>query len=741
MTSLLINNDNFDTSNKNHIKLKKKLLYKQIKKLKKQNQILNNEINQKNQINDFNSLDDFIQKDNFFNNNKDNKDNINNLDNLFQISNLTGDFKHNNMIHSFGSNVTQNTKTSQNNKLNIFTGNNNLKKNKKEILNENPKNKENIFGGQNQTEFYKTRYNESRYISNELPFEQIDIGPGLNTNKISSGNFHPDIRKYELPKTVDQLRSKSNPKITFKGKIIHGKKEILRDAEYNFTKFKQNNMFINRDLIKNKSYIPSDITRGSKPLLLSSNNRKHSKNIIGPANKNVKNTPNNISIQDPKKQLLQTDIIRNVNTNINNFDYDKNDYNCSSTKREEQSIMQFKNENYVRNFLEALIPTQHFLDKSKTTIKQTTENNIKDGLNFTGNNKNQIYNKQLPKQTIKQTTIDNTNNILNMKGGNKNQNYNKQLARKTIKETTENNIKDILNIKVYSKLPQNIKSKLKNTLKQTLIYTPRLGNILLNNTNTHNIDLQQLKNTLKTTLKELLINDADLLNFCHINKHTNYLLDKPKITHKQTYVDKDHIGIADKNLGDGYKILNIDMKKTNKQDLCDLEYKGIGNKQTQNAYLTTKVSAKETNKESYTDNQQYGTSKGNNEMMSYEDIYNACINDNKESTLVSREPTLNNVKTINGPDSINLQIKCDLLSDKPPPININRVQNSLPTIDENFNTYESNNTHIDNINDFNSQENHFIDNSKTISDKLEERNITKDLLEQRQDNPYNISII
>jgi hypothetical protein len=112
----------------------------QIKKLKKQNQILNNEINQKNQINNFNSLDDFIQKDNFFNNNKDNKDNINNLDNLFQISNLTDDFKHNNMIHSFGSNVIQNTKISQNNKLNIFTGNNNLKKNKKEILNENPKN-------------------------------------------------------------------------------------------------------------------------------------------------------------------------------------------------------------------------------------------------------------------------------------------------------------------------------------------------------------------------------------------------------------------------------------------------------------------------------------------------------------------------------------------------------------------------------------------------------------------------
>ena len=69
-----------------------------------------------------------------------------------------------------------------------------------------------------------------------------------------------------MPKSIDELRSASNPRITFKGKILHGKKEILRDAEYNFTKYKNSPMFINKPLEKGKSHVPPSFNK-SKPLL------------------------------------------------------------------------------------------------------------------------------------------------------------------------------------------------------------------------------------------------------------------------------------------------------------------------------------------------------------------------------------------------------------------------------------------------------------------------------------------
>ena len=58
-----------------------------------------------------------------------------------------------------------------------------------------------------------------------MPFEQRKITPGLGIgyDKESNHGFQQDIRQYELPKTIDELRSKTNPKISYKGKIIQGK--------------------------------------------------------------------------------------------------------------------------------------------------------------------------------------------------------------------------------------------------------------------------------------------------------------------------------------------------------------------------------------------------------------------------------------------------------------------------------------------------------------------------------------
>ena len=736
--------DNKKNNKKNRKKIK---LQNNIIKLKKENNDLNkkqnNDLNKKqnnnnnyyinkeinnnnnNNINkEINNIN-FLENDNLFESNSIN--NKTELDSFFNIDNITNKFEHNNMVHFFGSKCTQNTTTSQQRTLDLFTGKNTLKPPKKEKINDLPINKENIHGGENNVDFYKTRYNQSKYVSNELPFEQIKVGPGLNidTDEPASGNFHPDIRKYELPKSIDELRSASNPRITFKGKILHGKKEILRDAEYNFTKYKNSPMFINKPLEKGKSHVPPSFNK-SKPLLQTSNNRKHSKEVKGSANKIVKNVPNHLNIQDNKKQMLSNDNIRNFSINENKFDYNKDNYCCEETKREYLASLQFKNEHHVRNFLEALIPTQHYSDKSKTTIRETTEYNSKDMLNLKGGENHQTYNNQPARKTIKETTENNTKDILNLKGGENHQLYNNQPARKTIKETTENNIKDILNVKVYSKLPSNIKDKIKNTLKQTLLYTPRLGNVLLNKQNNNELDnnnLNDLKKSLKTTLKEMLIKDAELLNFIGSIKHMEYFNDKPKITHKETYADNEHIGIGDRNLSDGYKIVEFHVKHTNKQDTTDNEYVGIGNKEDQSGYLTNKYDAKETNKQTYVDNEHYGSTKGDIKMMSYDDIYNATINDLKEDTLVNREPTQNNAKTCIGPESINVEMKTDLLKGEPDELRISKITNSIPTIDTDvFNKVSSNTNYIDNMKDYNNA-----------------RNIIN-INEQLDNNPLNIDI-
>mgnify|MGYP000959748376 CR=1 FL=1 len=60
--------------------------------------------------------------------------------------------------------------------------------------------------------------------NNELPFEQIAVGPGLNDGYTArpSGGFHNPIRI--LPKTIDQLLV--NPRVVKEGRVVRGKARV-----------------------------------------------------------------------------------------------------------------------------------------------------------------------------------------------------------------------------------------------------------------------------------------------------------------------------------------------------------------------------------------------------------------------------------------------------------------------------------------------------------------------------------
>lgn len=74
-------------------------------------------------------------------------------------------------------------------------------------------------GAPNNTDFIQSRMNVGMKMSNVTPWEQVHVGPGLNQGYTTSGtngfNSGMEARDTWLPKTVDDLRVTTNPKLTF----------------------------------------------------------------------------------------------------------------------------------------------------------------------------------------------------------------------------------------------------------------------------------------------------------------------------------------------------------------------------------------------------------------------------------------------------------------------------------------------------------------------------------------------
>ena len=133
------------------------------------------------------------------------------------------DMKHNNMVPFFGSKVTQRT-TGFNGNESILDnlqgrGSQQITKRAQAPLFAPQKSMHWAHGTPNTTDFIQSRMNPSRNISNDKPWEEIRVGPGLNKGYTSEGsngfNAGMEARQQWLPKTVDQLRTTTNPKVTF----------------------------------------------------------------------------------------------------------------------------------------------------------------------------------------------------------------------------------------------------------------------------------------------------------------------------------------------------------------------------------------------------------------------------------------------------------------------------------------------------------------------------------------------
>jgi hypothetical protein len=74
-------------------------------------------------------------------------------------------------------------------------------------------------GAPNQSEFYQSRVNPSQNMNNVKPFQEEKVGPGMNQGYSSNGsggfNSGMEARQEWLPKTVNELRVATKPKVSF----------------------------------------------------------------------------------------------------------------------------------------------------------------------------------------------------------------------------------------------------------------------------------------------------------------------------------------------------------------------------------------------------------------------------------------------------------------------------------------------------------------------------------------------
>ena len=89
----------------------------------------------------------------------------------------------------------------------------------------------NPFGNPDESEFMQSRMVSGQNMNNVFPIDQVRVGPGANDGytNIGKGGFQQDqLREYELPKTTDELRVVTKPKLSYDLPVIPGANQITQ---------------------------------------------------------------------------------------------------------------------------------------------------------------------------------------------------------------------------------------------------------------------------------------------------------------------------------------------------------------------------------------------------------------------------------------------------------------------------------------------------------------------------------
>lgn len=134
----------------------------------------------------------------------------------------SNEFKHNNMVPFYGAKIKgqmYNEATESQLDNMVGAGSQIIRKVEQAPLFEPKSDMQYPYGTPDMTEFFASRQVPSNVNNNVKPFESIHVGPGLNQGFESqgSGGFNSGMEQRDMwiPKTVDELRVDTNPKMTY----------------------------------------------------------------------------------------------------------------------------------------------------------------------------------------------------------------------------------------------------------------------------------------------------------------------------------------------------------------------------------------------------------------------------------------------------------------------------------------------------------------------------------------------
>lgn len=517
----------------------------------------------------------------------------------------TDEFTHNNMEPFFGGTIKQNMDISAGHRnLEMHTGmNNEINIDKQEQVcfadvakdsGSSPHTNLNSY-----TEQYERMFNGDKR-TNELPFEQLRVAPGLNDgygHKPAQRGFDTGDRDYVREKTIDELRQGSNPQQSYTARPTMGLKGTKRGFAGKMAKNKVDTFHeVNPNtFMKNRSIYTKDKHRSE--IIVKETNRKCGMAYSGNIYKNIGNEQS-AKLQSTKKNILEKFGTRNAGqTGVGKpeHDYGKKNILVYSNERDLTGVKTYEGN------LTTLIKS--FVAPLQDVLKPTTkEYNVMNNREF-GQLQKAIPNKQtmydpndVAKTTIKETFIHDTRTG-NIVGEKQSVVYDPDdVARATVKETLP-----------YYENINNMRSK----VTKATVYDP--------------------DDVTKTTMKETT----------ELNEHDG------------------HIGNVEG--GGGYETNQFDAPNTSKQFLSDKEHMGTGpTRDSGKGYLTNEMDAPLTNKQFSSDNDYYGGARSADpKQTSYDDVYNATINDMKETLLKNRKPTQNNAKVAIGGEGMNVDLRAD----------------------------------------------------------------------------------
>lgn len=141
---------------------------------------------------------------------------------------------HNNMVPFFGANRTQTTFSDGHESiLDKYTGmgkNTFFRKEEAGAFFEPEAGRGNPWKAQVETEFEQDRQVTSLAMKNVFPIDRVLVGPGVNDGytNLPSGGFNQGIesREYQLPKTTDEIRVATKPKLTYHAEPVPGARKV-----------------------------------------------------------------------------------------------------------------------------------------------------------------------------------------------------------------------------------------------------------------------------------------------------------------------------------------------------------------------------------------------------------------------------------------------------------------------------------------------------------------------------------